>query len=154
MNLERMKEVLNDLIKINNDRIQGYERAMAENEFQDQDLNALFLTFIEKSKSCKSELVSMATKLSGETATDTTASGKLYRMWMDIKVAISGNNRLAVLENCEFGEDAAQKAYKEALEDSNDQPADLINLISKQKAELKEDHDKVKGLRDMEKAAS
>jgi hypothetical protein len=33
---------------------------------------------------------------------------------MDVKVSFSGNDRQAILESCEFGEDAAQKAYKDA----------------------------------------
>ena len=80
----------------------------------------------------------------------TTNSGKIYRVWMDVKALFTGHDRQTVLENCEFGEDAAQKAYKMALE-TDDLPAYLFAMISKQKQELKTAHDEVKALRDQEK---
>ena len=54
------------------------------------------------------------------------------------------------MDNCEFGEDAAQKAYKTAL-NTEDLPAYLFALINRQKDELKSAHDEVKALRDQEK---
>ena len=45
----------------------------------------------------------------------TTNSGKIYRAWMDVKAAFTGHDRKAILASCEFGEDAAQAAYKTAL---------------------------------------
>ena len=42
-------------------------------------------------------------------------SGKIYRTWMDVKAAFARKERLSVLEACEFGEDAAQRAYEAAL---------------------------------------
>ena len=50
--------------------------------------------------------------------------------------------------NCEFGEDAAQKAYKVALED-DDVPAFINSLIADQKESLKLSHDRIKELRDL-----
>ncbi len=35
-------EILNDLVKINNDRIEGYEKAIANLNDEDQDLKSLF----------------------------------------------------------------------------------------------------------------
>jgi uncharacterized protein (TIGR02284 family) len=52
------------------------------------------------------------------------------------------------LASCEFGEDAAQKAYKTALEDE-DLPADLRSLVTEQKTALKTSHDLIKQYRDM-----
>jgi uncharacterized protein (TIGR02284 family) len=72
---------------------------------------------------------------------------------MDVKTAFTGHDRHTVLENCEYGEDAAQKAYKSALE-TEDLPAYLIQLISKQQVELRAAHDEVKALRDENKYAN
>jgi len=80
----------------------------------------------------------------------TTTSGKIYRAWMDIKAAFTGKDRQTVLNNCEFGEDAAQKAYRDA-EKSEDLLPNARMLITNQKLELKSSHDKVKILRDSEK---
>ena len=58
--------------------------------------------------------------------------------------------RHTVLSNGEFGEDAAQKAYKIALEDEH-LPAYLRQMIEQQKQKFKESHDEIKALRDQEK---
>ncbi|RZK57408.1 MAG: aldehyde dehydrogenase, partial [Pedobacter sp.] len=55
--------------------------------------------------------------------------------------------RKTILSNCEFGEDAAQKAYKTALTDE-DLSANLRTLITDQKASLRVSHDEIKALRD------
>ena len=63
-------------------------------------------------------------------------------------------DRQTILDNCEFGEDAAQKAYDTALNTDEDLEAPLRELIIKQKAALRVGHDEVKRLRDMHKAIS
>ena len=80
----------------------------------------------------------------------TTTSGKIYRAWMDVKALFTGNDHQTILNNCEYGEDAAQKAYNEALKTDN-LPAYLYALINRQKDELKKAHDEIKSLRDQEK---
>ena len=54
-----------------------------------------------------------------EPADATTTSGKIYKAWMDVKAIFTGHYRHTLLSNCEFGEDAAQKAYKIALKDEH-----------------------------------
>ena len=112
---DKLVEVLNDLVEINNDRIVGYEKAADETKSVDVDLQAIFHKMADESRKYKSELVEEVTRLGGEPSTGTTNSGKLYRVWMDAKAIFTGKDRQAILENCEFGEDAAQKAYKLAL---------------------------------------
>jgi len=147
-------EILNDLIQINNDRIEGYKRAIKEADAGDVDLKAIFQRMEDESRQYLAELNREVVKLGGEPSTGTTASGKIYRAWMDVKATFTGSDRLAVLENCEFGEDAAQKAYKEALESDQDGLSlDLRQLISNQKASLKVSHDTIKRYRDMHKNA-
>ncbi|MEO6932523.1 MAG: PA2169 family four-helix-bundle protein [Chitinophagaceae bacterium] len=146
-------EILNDLIQINNDRVEGYKRAIKEADDSDVDLKSIFQRMEDESRQYLSELNREVVKLGGEPTQGTTVSGKIYRAWMDVKATFTGSDRLAVLENCEFGEDAAQKAYKEALESDDDLSLDLRQLISNQKASLKVSHDTIKRYRDMHKAA-
>lgn len=148
---ENAIEVLNDLIQINNDRVEGYKRAIKEADASDVDLKAIFQRMEDESRQYLAELNREVVKLGGEPASGTTVSGKIYRAWMDVKATFTGSDRLAVLENCEFGEDAAQKAYKEALESDEDLSLDLRQLISNQKASLKVSHDTIKRYRDMHK---
>lgn len=143
----KTSETLNDLIKINNDRIEGYEKAIKELDTEDTDLQSLFREFCSQSEGLKRELEQNVMELGEETADGSTASGSVYRAWMDVKAAFSGDTRKAVLQSCEFGEDAAQKAYRMAEEEPEIAPNTKI-LISKQKLDLKSSHDRVKTLRD------
>ena len=146
--------ILNDLLRINNDRIVGYEKAIDELKDEDADLKTLFHRYTQDSKQYATELTYEITRLGGDPADGTTNSGKIYRVWMDLKAAISGKDRQTILDNCEFGEDAAQKAYDTALNTDEDLDAPLRELIIKQKAALRVGHDEVKRLRDMHKAIS
>ena len=140
-------EILNDLVQINNDRVAGYEKAIAELQPEDSDLKSLFVKMIGESHTYKMALATEVQALGEEIEEGTTNSGKIYRAWMDVKAIFTGHDRQTVLNNCEFGEDAAQKAYKMALEVEG-LPADLRTLIEEQKAALRMSHDEIKALRD------
>jgi uncharacterized protein (TIGR02284 family) len=150
---KKVVEVLNDLIQINNDRITGYERALKELKDESADLKTLFEGYIDQSRNIRNELGTEVQTLKGKMDDGTTGSGKIYRAWMDVKAVFTGHDRHTVLENCEFGEDAAQKAYKSALA-TEGLPAYLTQLISKQQIELRAAHDEVKALRDENKYAN
>ena len=139
--------VLNDLVQINNDRIAGYEKAIKELKEDNSDLKVLFAGFIAESHTNKLALATEISALGEDVDSGTTNSGKIYRAWMDVKALFTGHDRKTVLENCEFGEDTAQKAYKMALEES-DLPSYIREMITTQKATLREAHDKVRALRD------
>ena len=149
---EHTTEVLNDLIEINNDRIVGYEKAIDELKDEDADLKTLFHRYTQDSKQYANELTHEITRLGGDPADGTTNSGKIYRVWMDLKAAITGKDRQTILDNCEFGEDAAQKAYDLALNADAEIEPSLRDLIVRQKATLKTGHDEVKRLRDLQAA--
>jgi uncharacterized protein (TIGR02284 family) len=141
-------DVLNDLILINRDRITGYEKAAMELKDTNSDLHTLFNSFASQSAKLAAALIEKINTLGGKVAEGTTNSGKVYRAWMDVKTVIAGNDRLAILNSCEFGEDAAQRAYENALNKENKLTSDVEKLIAIQKAELKQSHDEVKMLRD------
>lgn len=149
---DNLIEVLNDLIRINNDRIVGYEKAADEARDIDVDLRAVFSRMAEESRQYAAELTQEVVKIGGDPATGTTNSGKIYRVWMDVKATFSGKSRQAVLENCEFGEDAAQKAYDTALKADAEIPSDTRQLIANQKSSLKTSHDVIKKYRDVHAA--
>ena len=144
---QEIVEVLNDLIQINNDRIVGYQKAIKELRADDQDLKGLFDQLIIESQQIKSDLTREVSVLHGNAETSgTTASGKIYRAWMSVKAVFSGESRHAVLSNCERGEDAAQKAYSDALQ-TDKLPAFLREMLTSQQDTLKESHDEIRDLR-------
>lgn len=151
---ETMISVLNDLIEINNDRVRGYEKASEETKALDVDLQAYFSKLANDSRSNTAELSQEVRRLGGEPATGTTNSGKIYRAWMDVKATFTGHDRTSILESCEFGEDAAQKAYREALSSDADMSTETRQLITSQQSSLKEAHDHIKKYRDLHKAVA
>ncbi|MFI5193869.1 MAG: PA2169 family four-helix-bundle protein [Chitinophagales bacterium] len=139
-------EVLNDLVLINNDRIEGYERAVKGLKDEDQDLKSLFDHMVIESQQIKSDLVQELQVLHGDVEKGTTEMGKIYRGWMGLKAIFTGESRHTVLSNCESGEDAAQKAYKKALE-TEKLPSFLREMLSRQQQTLKASHDEIRDLR-------
>ncbi len=149
---DQLTEVLNDLIQINNDRVKGYENAAEETKATDVDLNATFNKMANDSRKYAAELTNEVARLGGEAATGTTSGGKIHRAWMDVKATFSGKDRQSMLESCEFGEDAAQKAYRNALASDAEMTADTRQLITEQQSSLKTAHDVIKKYRDANKA--
>lgn len=141
-------EALKDLVLINHDRYQGYKKAAEETK--DSDLKDLFSTFSTQSlkyaQELKRHIGSEANDLDLE---DTTISGKLYRVYMDMKSAITGRDRKAILASCEYGEDVALKSYEESLETANGAySSDVRTVVQQQHSEIKQAHDRVKMMRD------
>ncbi len=151
--MEKTISILNDLIRINHDRVVGYEKAIDELKPEDADLRTLFNRYVTESRQYAQELTQEVARLGGDPADGTTNSGKIYRVWMDLKATVSGKDRKTILDNCEFGEDAAQKAYDMALNADVEFEPSLRDLVVRQKATLKAGHDEVKRLRDMHEAA-
>ncbi len=149
-NSEQVIEILNDLIQINNDRIVGYEKAIEELEQKDYDLKIIFATMIDQSREARIALGHEVQVLGGQMDRSTTNSGKIYRTWMDLKAVFTDRDRHAVVANCETGEDAAQRAYAEALAEES-LPSFLREMVSKQKQSFKASHDEIKALREQEK---
>lgn len=139
--------VLNTLLTINNERIVGYETAAKETE--EQDLKTLFAQFSSTSQKCKQELKNEVSKLGGEPTEGTMISGKFFRIWMDVKALLTGKDRKAILNSCEYGEDMAKDTYIKVLEnDLENLSTEQQNMIKGQQRLLLADHNKVKMMRD------
>jgi len=148
MENEKTIAVLNTLITINNDRIEGYETASKETE--EQDLKTMFAQFSSTSKKCKQELWNEVSKLGGTAAEGTLIIGKFFRVWMDVKAALTGKDRKAILNSCEYGEDQAKDTYEKALEnDLENLNVEQQTMIKAQHTLLKADHDKVQSMRNL-----
>jgi len=140
-------DVLNKLIEINNDRIEGYETASKETE--DTELKTLFTEFAQTSQEWNGDLIDEVNQLGGDPVEGTKTSGKFFRAWMDVKSALTGKDRKAILNSCEYGEDVAVNTYKKVLENNTDDlTEDQLAMVEEQYDMIKADHDMVKSLRD------
>ena len=111
-------------------------------------MKTLFAQFSYTSQKCKQELSNEVTKLGGTPAEGTLTTGKFFRVWMDVKAALTGKDRKAILNSCEYGEDIAKETYKKVLEnDLENLNAEQHSMIKAQHTLLVADHDKVKSLR-------
>jgi len=121
-NKRKVIGLLNGLIRVNNDRILGYEKAAdAIHDIYEIDIKTLFFKMAEESRYYRSKLSEALQQLHGEIQNDTSAAGDIFRVWMGMKAAFTGNDVLSMLECCEFGENQALRAYRHAL-----QPGDII----------------------------
>jgi uncharacterized protein (TIGR02284 family) len=149
---EAINDILNDLLKINNDRIAGYEKAINESKGLDIDLKAIFEGMIHQSIDNKTELVEEIEKNGGIAEDDTTAAGKIYQAWMNIKASMTDSDRHSILASCEFGEDAAQRAYEDALTSPDLTDEGTRKIIAEEQASLKKSRDLIKQQRNAHKA--
>lgn len=144
---KKTTKALRSLIIINNDRHDGYKDA--EKEAKDSDLKVLFSQLSTQSEGFRRELELHLADMEDAPAVDATkTSGKIFRGWMEVKNNLAGNNRKAVLSSCEFGEDAAKKAYEDVLKDPEGLPNNTLDLIHRQSNELQKAHEHIKMLRD------
>lgn len=147
MENQKSIDALNSLIEINNDRIEGYETASKETD--ESELKTLFAQLAQTSFECKEELVDEVEEMGGTPIEGTKVSGKFFRVWMDVKAALTGKDRKAILNSCEYGEDVAVNSYNKVLEDDvKNLTPDQIDMVQEQHNLIKADHDKVKALRD------
>ncbi|WPV68579.1 PA2169 family four-helix-bundle protein [Chitinophaga sp. LS1] len=146
---EKLIEALNDLIRINNDRVEGYHKAIDQTD--DADLKALFQRMKEESITYIDQLNNILQDGGAEPTYNTTIYGKLYRTWMDVKATFSGHDRHSILSACEYGEDATQRTYEDVLGSSISMPYSIRDLVANQRRALKSAHDTVRTYRDLEK---
>lgn len=106
-------DTLQELLLFVNDRIEGYERAVAESE--DSQLRGYYKQLVSQSQQFATDLNKFLTQAGGGREKATTLKGKLYRTWMDTKAAITGRDEKSILGSNIYGEEWALTAYEEAL---------------------------------------
>lgn len=142
---EKGDKALRELMIINHDRAKGYARAAED--ARDNDLKIIFARFSNQSKMFTNQLKDFVGNWDLVPADEQTKmSGKLYRIWMDMKSALTRNNRKSVLDSCEYGEQIALKTYDDILAAPSDIPADVISVIKLQRETLNEEHEIIKSM--------
>lgn len=144
--------VLNDLIEINNDRIAGFEKALADINDENVDLKAIFLEYAAQSRKYSQELSALVSTYgtASDVETGTSVSGTLHRAWIDVKSLFGASDREGILNEAERGEDAIKAAYKTALTEGQ-VPANALETVTEQADGIRSAHDTIKALRDASK---
>ena len=142
---EKSRDILNDLVDVCKDGQQGFQTAAKD--VKDTELSATFARYAGQRTQFISELHQRIRLLGGDPDKHGSIRGTLHRGWMDLKTALSSNEPHAVLEECERGEDAAVKNYREALV-RPELDVESRQLVQRQFEEVQAAHDRIRALRD------
>ena len=146
--MSQTKEIiptLNNLIETLKDGQEGFKQSASG--VDDPQLKTIFDTLSLQRSKFAGELQSEVVKLGdAEPEDSSSATGAMHRAWINIKSAVTNRDRHAILAEAERGEDSAVDAYKDALEE--DLPAPIKDIVTRQAAEVKTAHDKIRNLRD------
>ncbi len=142
--------VLDELIETLKDGHEGFSQAAEK--VTDPKLQSLFREYSDERSRFATALQAEARKLGEkEPEPSSSAAGALHRGWINLKSALTGGDEHAILAECERGEDSAVEAFQKALND--DLPPAVQELVSRQYAEIKAAHDRIRDLRDAVKTA-
>jgi len=150
---EKSISVLNDLTEINNDRVAGFEKAIADIKDEHVDLKAIFQQYSSQSRKFSQELTAIVAANGEDIETGNSVAGTLHRAWIDVKSLFGGSDRASILSEAERGEDAIKAAYKLALE-KGELTGEALETVSRQAQDIKAAHDAIKALRDAAKLSS
>jgi uncharacterized protein (TIGR02284 family) len=146
--MSQQKEIistLNNLIETLKDGQEGFKQSASG--VDDPQLKTMFDTLSLQRSRFAGELQNEIVNLGEPDPEDSSSTtGAMHRAWINVKSAVTNRDRHAILAEAERGEDTAVAAYKDALE--HDLPAPIRDIVSRQSAEVKAAHDKVRNLRD------
>ena len=129
-NNQKAVDVLQELNQFVNDRIEGYKHAAKLTK--DPAHKSYYNDLVSQSTKFSNEINSTISSMGGSSETGTTVKGKIYRGWMDVKGTVSGNDEEAIIESNIYGEEWAQKAYKDALDHQGELPPNVVQMVEKQ----------------------
>jgi uncharacterized protein (TIGR02284 family) len=111
-NFKKIIEVLNDLIKINREREEGYVKAGRELTPAEHNLRGIFERKAQESRNNVVQLQYKADEV-GAPAQDepstNSITGAIYEAWCELKKVFSGNDTNSILKCRESDEEAVQK---------------------------------------------
>jgi uncharacterized protein (TIGR02284 family) len=139
---EDVISTLNGLIETCKDGQQGFQSA-AEG-IKNTQYKQLFNEYATQRAQFVSELQAEVGRLGGDPEQAGSVAGALHRGWINIKSVVTGEDEGAILSECERGEDAAVKAYEEALKEGLS--ADVAPVVERQYHLIRQAHDRIRGL--------
>jgi len=137
-------EILNDLIKIQDDRVSGYRQALSQLINMDSGLRCEIDKIIADGEYYKQQLSQKIKELSGTAGIKSIVSGKIYNAWRDLKVIFSGITQKSIIDCSQYNETVALYAYEAALDKNIEIEEDTRQLVEKQENELRKINDEIK----------
>lgn len=144
MTKDQIVDTLNDLIRIVEDSHEGYRHA-AESSDED-DIKSLFNDLAAQRGAIVRELQRSVAEVGGAPDMGGTILGGAHRFFLDLKQAVLGRDRAAVLAEVERGENECVRLYDEAL--AKPLPAAVAGAVSEHLARIRADRDRMARLRE------
>jgi uncharacterized protein (TIGR02284 family) len=141
---EQAVSSLNTLIQISRDGERGFE-ACADG-VTDEELKRVFRDGAERCRAGALELQRQVRMLGGDPERGGTASGAVHRAWVNVRSTVTGMDEMAVLNECERGEDVAKRVYGEVLRTA--MPPSVKAIVERQYRGVIQNHDRIRALRD------
>lgn len=136
-------KTLNNLAEISRDGERGFRTAAQE--ARDPQLRNIFETAASRCADGAKELESQIATMGGAPTHSGSTSGAWHRVWTSLKAIVTGHSDKAILEEVERGEDIAKNAYETAI--AKPLPQNVREIVARQYRGVKENHDRVRDLR-------
>ena len=143
---KKILHALNDLIRINIDRITAYEKASHDEVTPEPEMREVFYRLGTDSRAYVNTLHAEVIALGGAPVTQSTITGKIYLHWLEGKNSFEGPDTPARLDACIAAEAAIQKAYSQALNEQNHLPERIYQLVENQLWGLERAHQQLVSL--------
>jgi uncharacterized protein (TIGR02284 family) len=138
---------LNELIETCLDGRKGFETAAGA--IDDAALKAELAGYAAQRQDFAADLKGLVAAFGEDPPNHGHLAAAAHRGWINLRNAITTNDRAAILAECERGEDYAVGKYRAAL--SAGLPPEYAQVVQTQYAAVQRTHDRVKALRDAAK---
>jgi uncharacterized protein (TIGR02284 family) len=139
---------LNTLIRTCKDGEEGF--STAAEAIKDPQLQSELLQYSAQRREFATQLQNLVGWLDEKQSESGSVPGAVHRGWINLRSAVSRNDRYAILAECERGEDSAVQSYREAIESGL--PPEYLYVVQSQYGTVLTTHDRIKALRDQAKS--
>jgi uncharacterized protein (TIGR02284 family) len=145
---DNVASILNDLVETSKDGEQGFNTAAEDTK--NAELRTTFRKHAQECAKSASDLQQLVSRFGGKPEEHGSVSGAVHRGWVNLKAAVADRSDLAILEECERGEDVAKARYTKALEAAL--PQDVRLVVEHQFHGVMRNHSQIRDLRDQYRA--
>jgi len=145
---DNVASVLNDPVETSKDGEQGF--STAADDAKDPELKTTFRRHAQECARSAAELQTLVSRLGDKPEEHGSVAGAVHRGWVNLKSSVTPRTDLAILEECERGEDVAKARYSNALEKTL--PPDIRQVVERQYAGVVRNHNEIRDLRDQYRA--
>lgn len=146
---DSQKQIVNNLQELlvkNYDANKGFKKAMSE--VRDLQLKEFFKVQAFLHHKYATQLDKLIHGLNHTPIEEGSTVGRFHRIWMDVVMAISGNDDKTIFEECKRGQTATMKEYRNKLRNYNF-PQEIKEILKKHLVEMELSLEKVKDVKDL-----